>query len=81
MLWKIAALVFIAGCIGGSITGLVAHEGSKKIKKSKNTSSGETGEQEPGKLLFAYKNPGCMVGRSGSSIGPEQQSFASRVSR
>jgi hypothetical protein len=54
MLWQIAVVVFLAGCIGGSVTGLVALAWS-----STNATSEECREKNPGRLGLTYKNPGC----------------------
>jgi hypothetical protein len=67
MLWKIAVLVFIAGCVGGSVTGLVALAGSSKNGdngESNGNKSGkgrERGLSRFGRWGFTYKNPGCYT--------------------
>lgn len=49
MLWKIKVFVFIAGCIGGAVTGLVAE-----------ASSSDMGPRRK-RLGIAYQNPGCKT--------------------
>ena len=55
MLWEVTAIVFIAGCVGGSVTGLVAHESSR----SSNDNGTQSKDKEWRKYSIAYKNPGC----------------------
>ena len=55
MLWEITAIVFIAGCVGGSVTGLVALESSR----SSNNNGTQSKNKERQKLGIAYKNLGC----------------------
>ncbi len=56
MTWVLdAAVVFVSGCVGGSVTGLVAHARNKNNMGS----SGECGGQQRGRRGFAYKEPKC----------------------